>query len=62
MEDSSTKNTVLTDVFVCQLVGETDALRLMLDRLPVDNSMLELLHDCLVDGMTLRQTRAYQQG
>ena len=62
MEDSSTENTALTDVFVCQLVGETDALRLMLDRLPVDNSMLELFDDCLVDGMALGQIRAHQQG
>ena len=43
----------LTDVFVRQLVGQTDPLRLVLDRLAVHNGVLELLNDGLVDGIAL---------
>ena len=35
----------LTDVLVCQLMLEANPLRLMLHRLTVHNSVLELFHD-----------------
>jgi len=36
-------------------VGEADSLRLVLDRLAVDNGGFELLDDALVDLVTLKQ-------
>ena len=44
---------VRTNVFIGKLVRETDALRLVLDRAPVHNSLLELLLDRFVDRNTL---------
>lgn len=44
---------VHTDIFVCKLVGKAHALWLMLDRLAVDDGVLEILHNGLVDGVTL---------
>lgn len=43
----------LTDVFVRKLVGEADSLRLVLDRLAIDDGALELLDDGPMDGVTL---------
>ncbi len=42
-----------TNVFVRQLVGEADSLRLVLDGLAVDHGRLELLRDTPMDGITL---------
>ena len=44
---------VLTDVFVGHLMGKTNSLRLMLNRLSIYNGMLKLVHDRLVDGIAL---------
>lgn len=41
------------DIFIGQLVAETDTLRLMFDGLSVHDSNLELIHDSLVDSVTL---------
>ena len=56
----STKNTLrsdnavqLTDVFVGKLMGQSDTLRLMLDRFSVYDGVLKLFYDGLVDGVTL---------
>lgn len=43
----------LTDVFVGQLMRQTDTLGLMLDRFAVHDSMLELIYNGFMDGMTL---------
>ena len=43
----------LTDVFICKLMRESDSLRLVLDRLAVHDCKFELLHNSLVDGITL---------
>jgi len=43
----------LTDILICQFVSQSYSLRLMLDRLPVDDGMLELLDDRFVDGVAL---------
>lgn len=42
-----------TDIFVRQLVGEADSLRLVLDRLAVDDGALELLDNGPMDGVAL---------
>src|SRR3954470_6262978 len=42
-----------TDVFVGELVGEADSLRLVLDGLSVDDGTLELLNDGPMDGIAL---------
>lgn len=44
-----------TNILIRQLVGEADSLRLVLDRLAVDNGGFELLDDALVDLVTLKQ-------
>lgn len=44
----------LTDIFVRKLMTETNALRLMLDRLPIHNSMLELFKDCFMNCIALK--------
>jgi hypothetical protein len=43
-----------TDIFISQLVRETDSLWLMLDGLAIDNGHLEMLYNRAVDGVTLR--------
>ncbi len=43
----------LTDIFVCELVGETNPLRLMLHRLPVYYRMFELIYNGFMDRITL---------
>lgn len=42
-----------TDIFIRKLVGEADSLRLVLDRLSVDDGALELLDDGPMDGVAL---------
>ena len=42
------------NIFISQLVGETDSLWLMLDRLPVDNGHAEVIDNGLVNGVTLQ--------
>ena len=42
-----------TNVLVGELVGETDSLRLVLDRLAIDDGALELLDDGPMDGVAL---------
>ena len=42
-----------TNVFVGELVCETDSLRLVLDGLAVDDGALELLNDGPMDGIAL---------
>lgn len=44
-----------TNIFVCKLVSETDPLRLVLDRLAVDDGRLELLGDTSMDGIALKE-------
>lgn len=44
---------VRTNVFIGKLVRETDALRLVLDRAPVNDRLLELLLDRFVDRNAL---------
>jgi hypothetical protein len=44
-----------TNIFVCQLVRETDSLRLVLDRLAVHDGRLELLSDAPMNGIALGQ-------
>ena len=41
------------NIFIGQLVGETDSLWLMLDGLSVDNGHTEIVDDGLVNGVTL---------
>jgi len=43
----------LTDVLVSQFVREPNALRLMLDRLAVDDGAFELLDNAAMDSVTL---------
>jgi hypothetical protein len=45
-----------TDIFVRQLVGKPDSLRLVLDGLAVDDGRLELLRDTPMDGIALANT------
>lgn len=47
----------LTDILILQLMSQPDPLRLMLDRLAVDNRRLELLHNAAVNRVTLRATK-----
>ncbi len=44
-----------TNIFVRQLMGKTDSLRLVLDRLAVDDGRFELLRDTPMDGVALRR-------
>ena len=46
-------NRVQTNIFIAELVSKAHALRLVLDRFAVNNGVLELLHDRLVDRVTL---------
>ena len=57
----SAGRTVRTYVFIGQLVGEPDPLRLVFHRLAIDNGRLELLGDGPVDGVALgSRTRSRQ--
>jgi len=49
----------LTDVFVCKLVAKSHTLRLVLHRLAIHNRSAELLHNSLVDGVTLEQSASF---
>jgi hypothetical protein len=51
--NSSHRNRVQTNIFVAELVSKAHALGLMFDRFAVNNGVLELLHDRLVDRVTL---------
>lgn len=44
----------LTNILIAQLVSETDTLRLVLDRLAIDDGCLKLLNDTAMDSVTLR--------
>jgi hypothetical protein len=44
---------VHTNIFIGELVGQTHALGLVLDRLAVHDGVFELLNDRLVDRVTL---------
>lgn len=55
-------NNALTDVFVTKLVAETHALRLMLHRFSINDSLLELLGNRLVNGITLYPWSARSNG
>ena len=46
---------LLTDVLVCEFMGEPNALRLVFDRLSIDNGYFELFYDGLVNRVTLRR-------
>ncbi|KAH8716084.1 hypothetical protein HC256_004865 [Beauveria bassiana] len=46
----------LTDILVFQLMGQTNFLRLVLDRFAVDNGRLEDLGDTSVNGITLHES------
>lgn len=41
------------NIFISQLVAQTDALRLMLDGLAVNDCIAEVVDDGFVDGVTL---------
>ena len=43
----------LTDILICELMRQADSLRLMFDRTTIDNGVFELLHNSLVNGVTL---------
>lgn len=49
-------NSPHTNVLVGELVREADPLRLVLDRLAVDDGRLELLDDAPVDSVTLTES------
>lgn len=49
----------LTDVFVRKLVAKSNTLRLVLHRLAIHNRSTELLHNSLVDGVTLEQSASF---
>jgi hypothetical protein len=44
---------IRTDILVGKLVRESHTLRLMLARFPVNDSVLEVVHDGLVNRITL---------
>ena len=46
---------LLTDILVCEFMGEPNALRLVFDRLSIDNGYFELFYDGLVNCVTLRR-------
>lgn len=50
---SATGTGSLTDILICKFVSKTDSLWLMLHGTTIDDSMLELLHDRLVDCVAL---------
>jgi len=43
------------DVFIGQLVRKSNSLRLMLDRFAIHNGDFEIVHNGLVDGITLHE-------
>lgn len=44
----------LTDVLICQLMGQAHTLRLVLNRLPIYDGTFEILHNCAVNGVALK--------
>ena len=47
----------LTDVFICQFMGQANTLWLMLNRTTIYNGMFELFDDGFVDRITLCSRR-----
>lgn len=48
---------LFTDVLVCQLMSQAHTLRLVLNRLSIYNGTFEILHNCAMNGVTLKHGR-----